>query len=170
MPNINLKALHSDETELFHSPLEPKAGDVVTIRFRTAKDDVDEVVLVCGKQEFYLEKENSEQVFSNIEINSYKLDIKNDILSDILQKYGIMKLGGFVMENNNFDKQNSEYKMYCIEYPNCNNLSLEDNVFVVNVKKGLAIDVIGESKLLVQVSEVNNKEEELGININYMNR
>ena len=54
MPSINLNALHSDETELFHSPLEPKAGDIVTIRFRTAKDDVDGVVLVCGKQEFYL--------------------------------------------------------------------------------------------------------------------
>ena len=63
MPSINLNALHSDETELFHSPLEPKAGDIVTIRFRTAKDDVDGVVLVCGKQEFYLEKETSTDVF-----------------------------------------------------------------------------------------------------------
>lgn len=76
----------------------------------------------------------------------------------------------FVMDNNNFDRKDSEYKMYCIEYPNCTNLSLVDNNFVITVKKGLAIDVIGESKLLVQVSEINNREDELGINTNYINR
>ena len=76
----------------------------------------------------------------------------------------------FIMDNNNFDKNDSEYKMYCIEYPNCTNLALVDNNFIITVKKGLAIDVIGESKLLVQVSEVNNREDELGINTNYMNR
>ena len=63
MPNINLNALHSDETEYFHSPLEPKAGDVVTIRFRTAKDDVDKVILVSGKKDIYLEKE---KIFPNV--------------------------------------------------------------------------------------------------------
>ena len=56
MPDMNLNALHSDETEYYHSPLEPKAGDIVTIRFRTAKDDVDEVALVCNKQDIILEK------------------------------------------------------------------------------------------------------------------
>ena len=63
MANINLIGLHCDETEYYHSPLEPKAGDIVKIRFRTAKDDVDEVVLVSGKQEIRLEKETSTDVF-----------------------------------------------------------------------------------------------------------
>ena len=63
MANINLIGLHCDETEYYHSPLEPKAGDIVKIRFRTAKDDVDEVVLVSGKQEIILEKETSTDVF-----------------------------------------------------------------------------------------------------------
>ncbi len=63
MPDINLIALHSDETEFYHSPLEPKAGDIVTIRFRTAKDDVDEVALVCKEQDIILEKETSTDVF-----------------------------------------------------------------------------------------------------------
>ena len=50
-------------------------------------------------------------------------------------------------------------------------LKLDNNRFVVNVKKGLAIDVIGESKLLVQVSEgyQNKDEENYGINTNYIN-
>jgi len=77
MPDININALHSDETEYFHSPLEPKAGDVVTVRFRTAKDDVDEVVLVCGKKDIYLEKETSTDVF-----DYYKTEIvaENEII------------------------------------------------------------------------------------------
>ena len=56
MTDINLMGLHSDETEFYHSPLEPKTGDLVTIRFRTAKDDVDEVVLICKDQRIILEK------------------------------------------------------------------------------------------------------------------
>lgn len=77
----------------------------------------------------------------------------------------------FGMDNTNFDYENSEYKTYCIDYPNCTNLQLVDNKFIVTIKKGLALDVIGESKLLVQVSDNYNREEEnLGINTNYINR
>lgn len=76
----------------------------------------------------------------------------------------------FSLDNNVFDRENSEYKIYCIEYPNCNNLQLVDNKFIINIKKGLAIDVIGESKLLVQVSDGVHKEDDLGINPNYINR
>lgn len=63
MADINISGLYSDETKVFHSPLEPKAGDIVKIRFRTAKDDVDQVVLVCENQKIILEKETSTQVF-----------------------------------------------------------------------------------------------------------
>lgn len=65
MTNVSLIGLHSDETEFFHSPMEPKAGDVVKIRFRTAKDDVDEVALICKNQKISLEleKEISTDVF-----------------------------------------------------------------------------------------------------------
>jgi len=38
-------ALFSDETEMFRSPMESDPGDVVTIRFRTAKNNADEVFL-----------------------------------------------------------------------------------------------------------------------------
>ena len=63
MTNINLMGLHSDETEFYHSPLEPKAGDKVILRFRTAKDDVEEVALICKNQRILLEKETSTEVF-----------------------------------------------------------------------------------------------------------
>ncbi len=63
MTNINLIGLHSDETEFYHSPLEPKSGDIVKIRFRTLKDDVDEIFLICKEQKIRLEKETSTDVF-----------------------------------------------------------------------------------------------------------
>lgn len=63
MTGIKIQGLHSDETQVFHSPLEPKAGDIVTLRFRTAKDDVDEVTLICRDQRIPLEKETSTEVF-----------------------------------------------------------------------------------------------------------
>ena len=77
MSDININALHSDETEIYHFPLEPKAGDIVTIRFRTAKDDVDEIVLVSGEKDIYLEKETSTDVF-----DYYKTEIvaENEII------------------------------------------------------------------------------------------
>lgn len=71
-----------------------------------------------------------------------------------------------VMDNDSYRKEDCEYKVYCLEYPNCTNLELRGNQFIVNIKKGLAIDVIGESKLLIQVSD----SEEIGINTNYIKR
>ena len=37
---INIRALFSDETQTFKTPYEPCAGDTVTIRIRTLKNDV----------------------------------------------------------------------------------------------------------------------------------
>ncbi|MDD7218675.1 MAG: glycoside hydrolase family 13 protein [Clostridia bacterium] len=45
-PVLNKEALFSDGTQEYRSPLEPKAGDQVTIRFRTQKNNVDSVYLV----------------------------------------------------------------------------------------------------------------------------
>lgn len=42
---INKWALFSDESNMFRSPEEPDAGDQVTVRFRTKKDDADMVIL-----------------------------------------------------------------------------------------------------------------------------
>ena len=77
----------------------------------------------------------------------------------------------FAMENSRIDQENSEYKIYCLEYPSCVKLQLLDNKILVNVKKSLAVDVIGESKLLVQVSDGYVKEEDsMNINPNFMNK
>lgn len=95
----------------------------------------------------------------------------NDSSDTLLYKRTVEYKDELIMENSNFNRENSEYKIYCIEYPTCTNLQLVDNRFVVNIKKGLALDVIGESKLLVQVSDSWGQEDNsLGINTNYLNK
>ena len=47
-PVFNKEALFSDGTEYYRSPSEPKAGDTVTIKFRTQRNNVDSVYLVSG--------------------------------------------------------------------------------------------------------------------------
>ena len=49
-PVLNKDALFSDGTEYYRSPAEPKAGEVVIIRFRTQKNNVDGVYLVSGNK------------------------------------------------------------------------------------------------------------------------
>lgn len=47
---LNKDALFSDSTEYYRSPSEPKAGELVIIRFRTQKNNVDAVYLVSGEK------------------------------------------------------------------------------------------------------------------------
>ena len=47
-PVFQVKALFSDETANYVEPMEPKPGETVTIRFRTAAKNVDEVYLISG--------------------------------------------------------------------------------------------------------------------------
>ena len=48
-PPLNRNALFSDGTENYRIPAEPSEGDEVLIRFRTQKNNVDEVYLVSGE-------------------------------------------------------------------------------------------------------------------------
>ena len=61
-PVLNTRALFSDETENYVCPMEPKAGETVKIRFRTAKDNVDFVFFISGtvKNLMRLEKSSGE--------------------------------------------------------------------------------------------------------------
>ena len=62
-PVFNTRALFSDETENYVTPMEPKPGDKVRIRFRTAKDNVDNVYLIMGAQRKRMKIEKSEGKF-----------------------------------------------------------------------------------------------------------
>lgn len=118
----------------------------------------------------YLSLVENDKVYANGTYDIHVWYALNDNSDTNVFKQSIEYRQEFNMENNTFNKDNSEYKMYCIEYPSCNNIVISDNNFVITVKKALAIDVIGESKLLVQVSEANVREEDITINTNYINK
>ena len=62
-PIINYGALFSDGTERFRSPAEPKTGDEVTLRFRTARDNIDYVYVVYNGQRLRMEKTETDRLF-----------------------------------------------------------------------------------------------------------
>ena len=60
---FKVDALFSDETENYVCPMEPKPGDTVKIRFRTGKDNVDQVYFISGAIKKEMKHEFSEGVF-----------------------------------------------------------------------------------------------------------
>ncbi len=62
-PVFNTRALFSDETENYVTPMEPKPGDTVRIRIRTEKDNADCVYFISGTLKQQMVKEFSEGNF-----------------------------------------------------------------------------------------------------------
>lgn len=79
-----------------------------------------------------------------------------------------------IMKNKEDINQNNEFIIKCLKYPTCSGLSLnEDGKISVKINKELQLDVIGEAKLRVQISDeewINNSEELDSINVNYLNK
>ena len=49
---MNIDALFCDGTGNYVIPPEPKKNEKIRLRFRTAKDDVDQVFLLVGEQSY----------------------------------------------------------------------------------------------------------------------
>ena len=62
-PIMNKEALFSDETENYRTPFEPEVGDRVTIKFRTARDNVDYVFIICGSRKVLMQKAYTKGAF-----------------------------------------------------------------------------------------------------------
>ncbi|HBN57298.1 MAG TPA: alpha-glycosidase [Lachnospiraceae bacterium] len=62
-PVLNKDALFSDETANYRAPFEPEKGDRVTIKFRTWKDNVDYVFIICKSQKVLMEKAYTKGTF-----------------------------------------------------------------------------------------------------------
>ncbi len=72
------QALFSDENEEFRIPAEPDAGDTVTVRFRTARDNVDCVYYQEeGQEEIPLVKAESDELFDYYE---YKITVAQHLV------------------------------------------------------------------------------------------
>ena len=62
-PLLNKKALFSDTTQDYVSPAEPRLKEKVTIKFRTAKNNVDTVFLVSKDQSIEMTKTEADALF-----------------------------------------------------------------------------------------------------------
>lgn len=69
---MNKEALYSDGTGNYVHPAEPRADEIFTIRFRTARDDADEVWLVTKNARYPMHKESSHGLFDYYAV-SYQL-------------------------------------------------------------------------------------------------
>lgn len=69
------RALFSDNTEDFVSPMEPRPYDEVTIRFRTASDNVDRVFFVHKGENHLMTKKWSDD---NFDYYTYRLQLENE--------------------------------------------------------------------------------------------
>lgn len=74
-PVFNRRALFSDTTEEYVSPMEPRAYDQVTIRFRAAKNNIDRVYLVHKNERLLMTKKTSDDTF---DYYIYELQLENE--------------------------------------------------------------------------------------------
>lgn len=85
---LNKDALFSDTTEFYRSPSEPKPGDVVVIRFRTQRNNVDAVYLVSG------ERKQKMKIYKTV--NGFDYYATKIIMPDEVYKYHFEILYGWV--------------------------------------------------------------------------
>ena len=71
-PVFNRRALFSDTTSEYVNPAEPEVYDKVTIRFRTARNNVDQVLLVHQGNKYMMELVESNSLF---DFYSYELQL-----------------------------------------------------------------------------------------------
>ncbi len=65
---INFGALFSDGTENYCSPGEPDIGDDITLRFRTAADNVDSVFVVVNDERYEMKVAEHDMLFDYFEV------------------------------------------------------------------------------------------------------
>jgi len=77
-PVFNRRALFTDTTKEYVTPAEPSAYDIVTIRFRTALNNVDRVFFVHKGEKHLMFKVESDE---NFDFYSYELQLDNEKVS-----------------------------------------------------------------------------------------
>lgn len=84
-PWINTRAIFSDTTENFVTPMQPTAYGLVTIRIRIAKQDAGRVELVTEQERFSMDYAYSDALFDYFEV---ELQLDNEKLSYYFVIYG----------------------------------------------------------------------------------
>lgn len=75
---IEQRALFSDETEEYRSPMEADPGDTVTVYFRTAKNNIDKVYIILDDDEIEMAWDRSDELF---DYYSYQIKVGEQPIS-----------------------------------------------------------------------------------------
>ena len=90
-PVFNRRALFSDTTGDYLIPAEPSVNEKITVRFRTARNNVDRVVLFCGNEGHIMKKAESDKHFDyyacELQLGSEKLTYHFEVQSGSLRAY-----------------------------------------------------------------------------------
>lgn len=91
VPLLNEKALFSDGTSEYRQPAEPKPYDMVKLRFRTGKDNVDFVYLIAGDKRIPMKKVSDDWYFdyyeAEIQVTEKRLNYYFEIITGTLVCY-----------------------------------------------------------------------------------
>ena len=98
-PLLRKRALFSDGTRDYRNPPEPKKNEKVTFTFRTAKDNVDIVLLWSGEQRYPMEKTESEGEFDYYQVTiqlgeeqfSYYFEVVTGVLRCYYDRMGVSR-------------------------------------------------------------------------------
>lgn len=103
-PVFNRRALFSDTTGEYLIPPEPEPGGKVEIRFRTAKNNVDRVLLLCGNETHIMTKAESDKHFDyysyELQLGEEKVTYCFEVLLGRLRGYYDVR--GLVQERNEY--------------------------------------------------------------------
>ena len=116
-PLLKKNALFSDGTADYRQPVEPDAGDEVTVRFRTARDNVDIVWLCTGDKKYKMKNkvnilpDYSKKIKKLLDLNNPKKELIDTLVDKIVIdkdrnitiffKYDIVSEVTFKYENRN---------------------------------------------------------------------
>lgn len=103
-PVFNRRALFSDTTSEYVSPMEPLPYDKITIRFRTAKNNVDSVYLVHKGEKHLMKKAESTD---NFDFYAEELQLENEKLAYYFEVHtgritGYFDMRGLMQEVNEY--------------------------------------------------------------------
>ena len=98
-PLFKKEALFSDGTADYRQPIEPEAGEEVTIRFRTAENNVDIVWLCTADRHYKMKKVESDLEFDYYavtiqmteEVFCYYFEAVSGLLHVFFDRYGVSK-------------------------------------------------------------------------------
>ncbi len=98
-PLLKKSALFADGTKDYRNPVEPMENEKVTLKFRTAKDNVDDVLLWSDGQQFMMEKTESEDEFDYYQVTvqlgterfSYYFEVVTGMLHCYYDRMGVSR-------------------------------------------------------------------------------